>query len=101
MARWRAGDKWKLDADFLIMKTLSNLMAANCTDDGRVATVLPALTRKIKGKTIGPIFQRQFRETAAGWYAESSSGAKVFIARSEMMKMIEAHDPLFCVPKTV
>ena len=70
------------------MKTITNLTAANVTDDGNPTTApMPA---------IGGRFQSRKRITAAGVFYESSSGAQVFVPDSA----IEAVEPLFAPPKT-
>ena len=68
------------------MKTIKAL-TSDSVDDGAKPVPIPS-----------PKFMRQAREAADGWYFESTSGAKVFVPREELYKLIEAHDPLFAIP---
>ena len=70
------------------MKTLTNLTAANVTDDGKPTTA--------PMQDVGGRFQRRKRMTANGVFYESSSGAQVFVPDSA----IESVEPLFAAPKT-
>ena len=74
------------------MKTIT---ALTHTDDGHPPQPIPP--RIIKGKLVAPPFRRQVRHVAAGIYAESTSGGKVFIPWSAL----ETCDPLLCAPKSI
>jgi len=63
-------------------------------DDNVVVAALPMPPKSKR------TFMRQSRETAEGWYFESTAGAKVLIPRAEIYKLIESHEPKFCVPTT-
>ena len=81
------------------MKTLTQITAVNCADDGNPS---PIVTQpSFKKVATPPKFWRQRRRTARGEIFESSAGAQVLIPEADLMALVEAHEPKFCVPKPV
>jgi hypothetical protein len=80
------------------MKTITELTAANVTDDGKAATIQTQAAFVRRGETVPPPFWRRQRQTAKGIFLESSAGGQVLITNEALWAAGEQHEALLKAP---